>query len=140
MSETSKSQQSNSKFPQAGRALTTGVKLAGGFGGKLVFASSITVLSLSGMVLSLILSINFLQNTDKPVLGFGICLGLTLAFNLIMFLLSPLIMDLMQGWLYKTQWMTLEDLAQSSPETADVIKRVCQDHHIRAPRLGLIPD
>ncbi len=28
------SQQSNSKFPPAGRALATGVKLAGGFGGK----------------------------------------------------------------------------------------------------------
>jgi Zn-dependent protease with chaperone function len=134
------SQQSNSKFPQAGRALATGVKLAGGFGGKLVFASSITVLSLSGMVFSLILSINFLQDTNGPMLGFGISLGLTLAFNLIMFFLSPLIMDLMQGWLYKTQWMTLQDLANSSPETADVIKRVCKEHNIRTPRLGLIPD
>jgi Zn-dependent protease with chaperone function len=134
------SQQSNSKFPQAGRAQATDVKLAGGFGGKLVFASGITVLSLSGMVLSLILSINFLQDTDRPVLGFGICIGLTLVFNLIMFFLSPPIMDLMQNWLYKTQWMTLQDLAASSPETADVIKRVCQDHNIRNPRLGLIPD
>jgi Zn-dependent protease with chaperone function len=127
---------------KAGRAaIAGGTRLAiASFAGNLALASGVTLSLLLGMVLVLVLSVLLIQNTSNPFLGLIIALFITIGFNGIVFFLSPVLMDLVQRWLYGTQWVTLADLAQSSPETAQVIEHVCRQRGIRQPRLGLIDD
>jgi Zn-dependent protease with chaperone function len=127
---------------KAGRAATAGgTRLAiASFAGNLALASGVTLSLLLGMVLVLVLSVLLLQNTSNPFLGLMIALLVTLGFNGIVFFLSPILMDLVQRWLYGTRWVTLAELAQASPETAQVIEHVCQQRGVRPPRLGLIDD
>jgi Zn-dependent protease with chaperone function len=49
-------------------------------------------------------------------------------------------MDLTQSWLYHTRWVDLAEVENLSPETARVIRRVCQQKKLKIPRLGIIDD
>jgi Zn-dependent protease with chaperone function len=69
-----------------------------------------------------------------------IALGLTIAFNIAAFFISPWFMDLTQQWLYGTRWISMPELERLSPESALMIKRVCAEHQFKQPRLGLIED
>ncbi|WP_292732462.1 tetratricopeptide repeat protein [Nostoc sp. JL31] len=83
---------------KAGRAVTTGMKLAmGGVGGSLALASGVTMTLLFGMVLALGLSLVFILGNDNPLQGLAIAIGITLVFNIAAFFISPFIMDLTQG-------------------------------------------
>ncbi|MEH2087410.1 zinc metalloprotease HtpX [Nostoc sp.] len=126
---------------KAGRAATTGMKLAmGGVGGSLALASGVTMTLLFGMVLALGLSIVFILGNDNPLQGLAIAIGITLVFNIAAFFLSPFIMDLTQGWLYQTRWVELAEVETLSPETAKVIRQVCEQKKLKTPRLGIIND
>jgi len=125
---------------KAGRAAQTGVKLAMAAGGNLALASGVTISLLFGMVLVLVLAISLIVNSKNSSLGLGIGVVITLVFNTAVFFISPWIMDLVQGWLYKTRWVTLAEIASKSPETAQVIQRVCQQKNLKEPRLGIIDD
>ncbi|MEH1966011.1 tetratricopeptide repeat protein [Nostoc sp.] len=58
---------------KAGRAATTGMKLAmGGVGGSLALASGVTMTLLFGMVLALGLSLVFIVGSDDPLQGLAI--------------------------------------------------------------------
>ncbi|MEH2259145.1 zinc metalloprotease HtpX [Nostoc sp.] len=126
---------------KAGRAATTGMKLAmGGVGGSLALASSVTMTLLFGMVLALSLSLVFILGSDNPLQGLAIAIGITLTFNIAAFFISPFIMDLTQGWLYQTRWVELAEVETLSPETAKVIRQVCEQKKLKTPRLGIIND
>ena len=126
---------------KAGRAATTGMKLAmGGVGGSLALASGVTMTLLFGMVLALGLSLVFILGNDNPLQGLAIAIGITLVFNLAAFFISPFIMDLTQGWLYQTRWVELAEVETLSPETAKVIRQVCEQKKLKTPRLGIIND
>ncbi|MFS0515582.1 M48 family metalloprotease [Nostoc sp. UIC 10607] len=126
---------------KAGRAATTGMKLAmGGVGGSLALASGVTMTLLFGMVLALGLSLVFILGSDDPLQGLAIAIGFTLVFNIAAFFLSPFIMDLTQGWLYQTRWVELAEVETLSPETAKVINQICQQKKLKTPRLGIIND
>ncbi|MEH2204328.1 MAG: zinc metalloprotease HtpX [Nostoc sp.] len=126
---------------KAGRAVTTGMKLAmGGVGGSLALASGVTMTLLFGMVLALGLSIVFILGNDNPLQGLAIAIGITLVFNIAAFFISPFIMDLTQGWLYQTRWVELAEVETLSPETAKVIRQVCEQKKLKTPRLGIIDD
>ncbi|MEH2227523.1 zinc metalloprotease HtpX [Nostoc sp.] len=126
---------------KAGRAATTGMKLAmGGVGGSLALASGVTMTLLFGMVLALGLSLVFILGNDNPLQGLAIAIGITLVFNLAAFFISPFIMDLTQGWLYQTRWVELAEVETLSPETAKVIRQVCEHKKLKTPRLGIIND
>ncbi|MBN3939273.1 zinc metalloprotease HtpX [Nostoc sp. NMS9] len=126
---------------KAGRAVTTGMKLAmGGVGGSLALASGVTMTLLFGMVLALGLSIVFILGNDNPLQGLAIAIGITLVFNIAAFFISPFIMDLTQGWLYQTRWVELAEVETLSPETAKVIRQVCEQKKLKMPRLGIIND
>ncbi|MEH1827792.1 MAG: zinc metalloprotease HtpX [Nostoc sp.] len=126
---------------KAGRAATTGMKLAmGGVGGSLALASGVTMTLLFGMVLALGLSLVFILGSDNPLQGLAIAIGITLVFNIAAFFLSPFIMDLTQGWLYQTRWVELTEVETLSPETAKVIRQVCEQKKLKTPRLGIIND
>jgi Zn-dependent protease with chaperone function len=134
------SAQSNG-IQKTGRAATAGVKLAmGGVGGSLVLASGVTLSLLFGMVFVLVLGVVFISSSDTPTHGFAIAVGITLIFNTAMFFLSPFLMDLTQNWLYKTRWVDMSEIEIKSPETARVIRRVCQQKNLKIPKVGIIDD
>lgn len=148
----------------AGRSTQTLVPLKiAAAAGNLVVASGVTLSLLLGMVFVLMLSLAHelkaasvqfdpFTNVEVPIepsisldpaidwafLGIGI--ALTIAFNLVMFLISPWIMDIVQGWLYGVDWVSITQIERSSPESAAVIRRVCTKYRIPEPKLGLIRD
>jgi Zn-dependent protease with chaperone function len=123
------------------RASTANVKLSmAGFGGNLALASGVTITLLLGMVFVLGLFLVFILGSESSHQGLAIAVGITIIFNLAAFFLSPFLMDLTQNWLYKTKWVDFETIEVKSPETARVIRRVCQQKKIKIPRLGIIDD
>lgn len=83
------------------------------------------------------------------VLGLMVAVGavsLTLAaalvvlLNLGILLVSPTISDFIYGWLYDLEWITLEELRERSPRSAEVIEEVTTEYDYAQPKLGLIPD
>ena len=126
---------------QPQRASGTDIKLVlAGIAGNLALASAITMSLIGGMVLVLVLGLVFITGSENPGTGFAIAVTITLIFNLAAFFVSPWLMDLSQKWLYQTRWVSLADIAQQSPETAEVIKRVCAEKKLKQPRLGIIDD
>lgn len=131
----------SNSFDKADRAENTGLRLTGLAGmGNLAIASIVTMGLISGLLLALILGITLISNSQNPGLGLGIAIAFTLVFNAAFFFTSPFLMDLSQKWLYQTEWITLDELAQRSPESAEVVARVCRENKISQPRLGLIDD
>ena len=129
------------KMPNAGRAATVGVSLAmGGVGGSLVLASAVTIALLWGMIFVLGLSLVLITNSSDPVTGLAIAIGITIVFNFAAFFLSPFLMDFTQSCLYQTRWVNLAEIENLSPETAKIIRQVCQQKNITTPKLGIIDD
>ena len=127
-------------IPKANRT-SAGVKLAmAGIGGNLTLASGVTITLLFGMVLALGLSIIFILGSEDPISGLGFAIAFTLIFNTAAFFLSPFLMDLSQRWLYQTRWVDISEVENFSPETASVIRRVCEQKKLKTPRLGIIDD
>ena len=133
--------QPSNPMQKAGRAATTGVKLAmGGIGGNLALASGVTMTLISGMVLVLGLSLVLILGSDNPLQGLFFAIAITLIFNIAAFFLSPWFMDLTQRWLYQTRWVELAEVENLSPETAKIIRQICEDKNLKTPRLGIIDD
>ncbi|MDJ0531764.1 MAG: zinc metalloprotease HtpX [Xenococcaceae cyanobacterium MO_207.B15] len=123
------------------RASENNLKLvAQGIGGNLALASAVTLTLIGGMVLVLVLSVVFILGRENPGVGLAISVVITLIFNIAAFFISPLLMDLTQRWLYQTRWVSLAEIANLSPETAEVIQRVCAAKKLKQPRLGIIDD
>lgn len=125
---------------KAGRSPKAGIQLIQKTGGNLVLASGVTITMLLGMVLALSLAAVFIIDSPDPIVGFFIALAITLVFNIAAFFLSPWLMDLTQNWLYHTRWVSLAEIEGKSPETAKVIQKICQQHKLKQPRLGIIDD
>ena len=111
-----------------------------GIGGSLALASGVTIALLFGMVFVLGLSIALISNSSDPVMGLAIAISITIVFNFAAFFLSPFLMDFTQSWLYQTRWVNLTDIEKLSPETAKIIRQVCQQKNITTPRFGIIDD
>ncbi|MEL4895070.1 zinc metalloprotease HtpX [Crocosphaera sp. Alani8] len=125
----------------AGRAAQTGLRLMmPKMADNLKFASGFTIILLLGMVLSLSLGVFLIFDSSHPFLGLIISVVVTLVFNGVTFFVSPVIMDFSQKWLYQTRWVNLAEIKRSSPETADMILRVCRERQLPHPRLGIIDD
>ncbi len=126
---------------KAGRATAAGVKVAmAGVAGNLALASGVTLSLLFGMVFVLCLGLIFITDSGNPGLGLVIATTLTILFNVVVFFLSPFLMDLSQKWLYKTHWISLMELEHLSPETSQVLQRVCAERNLKMPRIGIIED
>ncbi len=130
-----------SNFPKGERATHWGQPLQAAAGtGNLVLASTVTMGLLVGMVLALVTGVVWILGSENPLVGFGIAVTITLLFNGLFFFLAPVLMDWSQGWLYQRRWVDLNDIARRSPQSADVIRRVCAEKNLKHPRLGLIAD
>jgi Zn-dependent protease with chaperone function len=129
-------------LPKAGRAEQGWVKFLGqGVTANLTLASGITLSLLFGMVLvlSLVMVPRELRETN-PTLWLIIATSITIAFNLVMFFVSPYLMDAIQQLLYSTRWTSLSEIERLSPESAKIIREVCRQKNIREPQLGIIDD
>lgn len=136
-----KSEAASQPMRKAGRAAMTGAKLAmARIGGNLAIASGVTFSLLFGMVFVLCLGILLILDSQNPGLGLAIAIACTLMFNAVVFFLSPFLMDLTQGWLYGTRWISLDEVKHYSPEAAQVIQKVCAERNLKRPKLGLIDD
>jgi Zn-dependent protease with chaperone function len=132
---------SQTSCPQSARAAGAGVNLMlARFAGSLALASTLTLSLLGGMVLVLCLASLLILDSKQPGIGLALAIMMTLIISLLVFFLSPSIMDIVQKLLYQTQWVDLEIIRQRSPETAEVIRRVCVERGLKQPRLGLIDD
>jgi Zn-dependent protease with chaperone function len=67
-------------------------------------------------------------------------IGITVLWNVLLWLVSPWISDLIYRWLYKVEWIGIEWIEQKSPESAKIIRSVCEQYGISMPKLGVIPD
>ena len=76
--------------------------------------------------------------------GLGVSLPvaiiITVLWNILMWGIGPVIADIIYRWLYHIEWVDLDHLARISPESANIIRKVCQEYSIAVPRLGIIPD
>jgi Zn-dependent protease with chaperone function len=127
--------------PKAGRSRQRGVSLTmKGVAANLSLASGVTIFLLFGMILVTALNLLLIQGEENPTAGLVSALLITLIFNLAVFLIAPLIMDLVQNWLYGTRWVSLSEVERLSPESARIIRSVCQEKKLQQPRLGLIDD
>ncbi len=133
---------SESSVPsKAGRSLQVGASLATAkIAGNLALASGVTIALLTGIVLSLVTATIFIVNSPNPLLGFGVAVLVTIAVNATIFFVSPWLMDLAQGWLYKTKWVDISEISKLSPESAQVIQQICHKKKFKQPRLGIIDD
>jgi Zn-dependent protease with chaperone function len=122
------------------RSSASNLKLVANIGGNLALASTVTLSLIGGMVLVLVLSLVLILGSENPGTGLAIAVIITLVFNVAAFFISPWLMDLTQQWLYQTRWVSLAEVAQLSPESAEVIKRVCTEKKLKQPRLGIIDD
>jgi len=111
-----------------------------GIAANLSLASGVTISLLFGMVLVLSLSLLLIVGTENPTQGLMIAIAITILVNLAIFFIAPVIMDVIQAWLYGTRWIDIREIERSSPETATVIRDVCQKQKLNQPRLGLIED
>jgi Zn-dependent protease with chaperone function len=73
-----------------------------------------------------------------PAIGLG--MGATVVWSFLVWLVSPLVMDLVQRWVYSARPMTIEELTQYRPAVASFVQHVCQKHRIKLPRLKFIDD
>ena len=111
-----------------------------GIGGNLAMASLVTVGLLFGMVFALLMGVMLIMESENPAVGLTLAVLATVVVNTLIFFLSPFLMDLTQRWLYSTRWVDLAEIRRHSPESAQVIERVCREHKLKHPRLGIIDD
>jgi Zn-dependent protease with chaperone function len=125
----------------AGRSLRVGVPLqVASFAGNLAMASGVSLTLLAGMVLVLCMALAASLSGSFSLTTLLLGIGATIAFNLLIFFISPFLMDLTQQWLYGTNWVNIHTVQRYSPEAATVIQRVCAQYKIPEPRLGIIED
>ncbi len=104
---------------------------------RLILASMWSLGLLSGFVLILILMIMGFTGVD---INLPIAIGITVLWNVLLWLVSPWISDLIYGWLYKAEWVGIEWIEKRSPESAKIIRSVCEQYGISMPKLWVIPD
>ncbi|MFN7715102.1 MAG: M48 family metalloprotease [Pseudanabaenaceae cyanobacterium] len=106
----------------------------------LIAAMAITLLTLMGLILVGwigLVSLVSVNLTDRwwTVVGWG-----TLLISMVLFFMSPWLIDITQRQYQRTQWITLADLEPKSAEAVAMIEEFCEKHQMDVPRLGLIDD
>jgi hypothetical protein len=92
---------------------------------KAITASVLTLSLISGFVFILVTPILFVLAQSATELGAALILllaiGITVAINGLMWLISPWLMDLTNRWFYRCRDMPLEELGQYRPAVAQFI-------------------
>ncbi|HEX4478845.1 MAG TPA: M48 family metalloprotease [Polyangiaceae bacterium] len=108
--------------------------------GKTVFASAATLVFLTGFVFATCSALAIASQTVSVPVALLLSIGLTTLWSLLVWLISPFIMDLVQRFAYKSRDISLDELARERPAVAAFVTQVCQRHGVRVPRLKIIED
>lgn len=101
---------------------------------KLHLASLFTLFLLSGMVLSIILAASYFLGYISAYF----MIIVTIVFNLVIWLLGPYISDIIYKIFYKINFYKYEQI--KNYPYINFIKRVCDEHNIKVPKIGIIND
>ncbi len=101
---------------------------------KLQFASLVTLGLLSGFVLAIVLAVAYFVGD----ISWQLMIGITIAFNFLLWLLGPYISDIIYKWFYKIKFYTYDEIKQYP--FGQFIRTVCDNHKIPFPRIGIIKD
>ncbi len=97
-------------------------------------ASLITLGILSGFVFTILaVAAYLLGEINAPFL-----IILTIAFNLIMWGISPIITDLMMRFFYKMKFLSQKELKAQYPDVSSFLAHVCSKNNIKVPKIGII--
>jgi Zn-dependent protease with chaperone function len=80
-----------------------------------------------------------LLHPDLLFTGFYSLLASVL-INGLFFLLSTWVIDQIQEQFYQTRWGTFNEIQRHSPETGELLLRLCREKRIKLPKLGMIED
>jgi len=102
----------------------------------LKFASLVTLGILSGFVFTILASASYLLGgIDAYFL-----IGVTIVFSFVMWLIGPVITDIMMRIFYKIKFYSSEEVSTLYPEMASFLKIICQRNNVKVPRIGIIDD
>jgi Zn-dependent protease with chaperone function len=103
---------------------------------KLAFASAFTLGLLAAFLLAVVVGAMYALGT----VSFLGAIALILLINLTVWLVGPWFNDLLYSWLYDIEWVTLEELRDRSPASAEAIENVTAEYGYSTPKLGVIQD
>jgi Zn-dependent protease with chaperone function len=98
-----------------------------------LFIRSAGVMFLLYVMLGLIL----VALAEFQLLSTGVAVGIGVAIVILQFALSPWLMDLSLRWLYKSSWVSLDQLP---PHLAEFVSRVAGEQNMKVPSFCLIHD
>jgi Zn-dependent protease with chaperone function len=125
--------------PKAGRAAQTDVRLTRvGVTDNLAVAIAATIVLSIVAIVVLYLGLLFVFGSRDLVGGLIAGTLVSIIINAIAFLASPSIMDFILKSFSEIRWLTLAQIKKLSPETAEVIKRVCDRKNLNWPRLAIL--
>ncbi|MCK4665827.1 M48 family metalloprotease [Candidatus Dependentiae bacterium] len=101
---------------------------------KLQFASLMTLSFLFGLVLVIILAASYFAGK----ISWQFMIGITILSNVLTWLLGPYISDIIYKIFYKIKFYNYEEIKQYP--YAQFIKKVCDKHNIKTPKIGIIND
>lgn len=107
---------------------------------KTLLASIVTIWFLAGFVFATVAGVAIASQAVELPVALGIGVAVTMLWSLIVWLISPVIMDLVQSWIYKARNISIEELGRERPAVATFVSEVCRRHNIKVPRLKLIED
>lgn len=103
---------------------------------KLVFASVFTL----GILASFIFCILFAIAYAGGMINATLMIGGTILVNFVLWLVSPWITDLVQGWVYKVEKIEFQEFQRRFPQCAQFLQQVCGKYGIKVPMLRIIHD
>jgi Zn-dependent protease with chaperone function len=98
----------------------------------LILRSTFTLVLLYGLLSGVLITFSVLGYLSPNI---ALIIGIT--FALIQFTLGPWILDLSLRWLYSFRWLRQEEIPE---HLRAFVARVCEEHRMRFPRIGLIDD
>jgi Zn-dependent protease with chaperone function len=93
-----------------------------------------------GILASFVFFVFYLIAFQAHFIDFGLLVGLTIATNILLWLVSPAITDFLQKWFYRLRRVSFEEFSREHPEVAEFIKGVCQKNNVPVPALRIIID
>ena len=106
----------------------------------LVAAIIITILAIIGLQFAIGYGISLIFTTTFTSAWLNTIAIVTTILSVLIFFMSPWIIDITQKQYHRIQWITLADLDEKSPEAVEIIEDFCEKYNIFVPRLGWIED
>lgn len=100
------------------------------------FISSVVLLMMY-FIIFILSSLLFFMFGYSGIAALSFSFIVTFLFIILQFFLSPILYDFMLKFLYKTEFVSVDELPQG---VADLIKRVFQEKLVKLPKIGIIDD